>query len=185
MTEAQGRTLVTARELAEQLSCHPRTIPKWMDEGMPVAERGRGGRPSKFDLEQCREWSESRRAAESDDLTAVDLIRERARKERAQAALAEQLYATRQKDLLPRADVEKAWSAEVAAVRSILLAMPQKYADRVHRAGTRNSVAGVEDMLKQMAHEVLRELADPSRPSEPPAEVPESKKPTKRRKRAA
>ena len=52
--------LVTRTELARLLDCHPRTIVKWTDESMPVAVRGKRGRPSRYDVVVCRAWKETR-----------------------------------------------------------------------------------------------------------------------------
>lgn len=152
--------LVTARQLAVAFVVHPRTIAKFMDEGMPVAKRGRGGRPSMFDLAVCTAWKEAREQLPADDGGPVDLTRERARKERAQALLAEQLYAVRSGKLVSTADVEKAWQAEIAAARSVILSSYTTAADKVFRAATTDGLAGVERELKAIAYGVLRELSD-------------------------
>lgn len=150
--------LLTRRMLAGELGTHMMTITKWEQAGMPVAEVGRRGRPSRYRLAQVLEWLKSRDDAAAKTGT-VDVARERARKEKAQAILAEQTVATRAKDLLLAADVEKAWNAEVRAVRTAILNSYTSQADRVHRAAVLDGVAGVERALKALAHELLRELA--------------------------
>jgi hypothetical protein len=40
--------LVTRRELAARLGVHMQTVTKWEREGLPIAERGRRGRPSRM-----------------------------------------------------------------------------------------------------------------------------------------
>lgn len=152
------KRLVTRGELAVEWAVHPRTIAKFIEEGMPVAKRGRGGRSSLFNLEACQAWRDAREHLAADQ--PVDLPRERARKERAQALLAEQLYAVRSGKLLPAEDVERIWMAEVRSVRSAILASYTASADRVYRAATTDGLAGVERALKAIAHDVLRELAD-------------------------
>jgi len=125
---------------------------------MPVAERGRGGRPSRYDVAKCRAW----RTAHQDHGVADapgGLFKERARRELAQALLVEQTYAVRAKTLLPAEEVERVWSAEQTAVRAMLLALPQAYADRLCRAATQDGVAGAEHAIRQMVDEVLTELA--------------------------
>lgn len=154
--------LVTRRELAGLLSVHMQTVTKWEQEGLPIAERGRKGKPSRYREVDVRAWLQLREEAAKQP-GAVNLIAERARKERAQAILAEQAYQIRMRDLLPREEVEKAWSAEVSAVRTKLLAWPATLADRLHRAATTDGVAGVEQALNDAVRDVLRELADPDR----------------------
>src|SRR5262245_61784546 len=137
---------LTRLELAAALHCNPRTVAKWQEDGMPVSSRGRGGRASRYDLAECQAWVEARNQASVSGET-LDVVQERARKEHWQAQLAEQLHQTRAKDLLPRAEVEKAWAAEAAAIRARLLAWPTSITDRVFRAATLQGAAGVERVL--------------------------------------
>lgn len=160
---AEDERLLTRRELAEQLGVHMQTVTKWEREGLPVAERGRKGKPSLYSEIQARAWLQVREDAAQTGQT-LDLARERANKERWQAALAEQTFQTRARRLLPADEVERVWGATVAAVRAKVLATYTASADRVHRAGTLEGVSGVETALKQIAHEILRELAEPGTP---------------------
>lgn len=159
--------LVTRRDLAPLMNVHMQTVVKWEQQGMPIAKRGRAGKPSLYRVADVRAWLDSREEA-AQRTGLVDVAQERANKERAQARLAEQTFQMRQRDLLPRAEVEKVWAAEQAAVRTKLLAIPQAYADRVFRAGTLDGVGGVEQALKEAVYEALRELADEDRPPQPP-----------------
>lgn len=168
---------VTARQLAQALGVHTRTVDKFVSDGMPVAKRGRGGRPSRYDLDECQAWKAAREAAAAQD-GPVDLARERARKERAQALLAEQLYDVRSRKLVAVEDVEKAWTAEITAARAVILASYTAAADRVYRAGVQDGLGGVERELKGLAYEVLRELSQPTVASS-------TKKPKKKPRRRA
>lgn len=152
--------LLTRRELSERLQIHMQTITKWERDGLPIAERGRKGRASMYRLSEVVAWRSAREQAAAKPGGPIDVAQERARKERAQALLAEQLYATRSGKLLPADEVEKAWTAEVAAVRTLMLSAPTTWADRIHRAGTTDGLAGVERELKALIHGFLRELAD-------------------------
>jgi phage terminase Nu1 subunit (DNA packaging protein) len=49
-------TLATRQHLAAVLGVDPRTVARLVEEGMPVAQRGRGGRPSLYDLRACVPW---------------------------------------------------------------------------------------------------------------------------------
>lgn len=93
----------------------------------------------------------------------AELVRDRARRERAQAVVAEQLFETRQRQLLPVEEVERVWAAEVGAVRAAILATYTTQADRLHRVAVLEGVAGVEAALKDLAHDLLRELASTER----------------------
>lgn len=156
---ARASTLVTRRQLAELLDVHMQTVTKWEREGLPVAARGRKGKPSKYSEAEARAWLEAREEAAKQPGAALDLVQERARKEHWQALLAEQTHKARERELLPRAEVEKAWGAEVASVRAKLLAWPAMLADRVHRAATLDGLPGVERVLHESVRDVLRDLA--------------------------
>lgn len=155
------KTTVTRREVAETLGVHMATITGWERQGLPIVKRGGRGRPSRYDLEAVRAWLAARdQAARKAVAGPLDPVQEKAARDHWQAELAEQTYKIRQKVLLPADEVERAWSAEVAAVRSKLLALPTTFADRLHRAATLEGLAGVERVLQAAVHDVLRQLAD-------------------------
>jgi len=171
--------LVTRRELAalpdlpgQVGPVHMQTITKWEREGLPVAKRGRKGKPSLYKEADVRTWLQARDEAAKGPET-LDLVMARCRKEHWQAMLAEQTHQVRAGKLLPADEVAKVWGLEVAAVRARLLALPQTLASRVHRAGALDGEPGVERVLHDAVREVLRELAG------------EMKVPVKRRKRRA
>lgn len=167
-------SLLTRRQLAAALGVHMMTVTKWERDGMPVADRGAKGRPSYYREADVRAWQQQRDQAAREPGATVDLARERARKERAQAILAEQTYKVRSGELLPRDGVEKVWAAEVAAARAVLLSWQSTLADRVFRVAISEGVGGVERVLQDAVHDVLRELANPERPTLPPASPPDT-----------
>lgn len=151
--------LLTRQELALALAKHPDTIAAWASaEGMPVAERGRGGKPSKYDLEAVKAWLAAREA-EVRSSGPLDPIQEKARRDHWQATLAEQTWKVRNGKLLDAEEVERAWAAEINGCRAVLLAVPTTYADRVYRAASLEGVGGVERLLREAVHGALRELA--------------------------
>lgn len=160
--------LLTRRELAELLAVNMMTVTKWERDGLPIAQVGRKGKPSYYQELDVRAWLAAREEA-AQTSGVVDVARERARKDRAQAILAEQTFQIRNRDLLPRVDVEKAWAAEVGAVRTKLLSWSTTIADEVYRAGTLDGLAGVERVLRDAVEDVLRELADPERIQDEPS----------------
>lgn len=173
-------TLLTRRQLAEVLRngqgepVHMQTITKWEHEGLQPAVRGRRGRPSLYRESDVRAWVAARDAAASNLPGAKDLMAERARKERAQAVLAEQTFQARARVLLPAAEVERLWGAEIQAVRNAIIATYTTQADRLLRAATLEGVGGIEAELKAIAYELLRELASPDRAIDVPVEDEES-----------
>jgi phage terminase Nu1 subunit (DNA packaging protein) len=155
-------SLLTRRQLAAALTVHMQTVTKWEQAGLPIAKAGRKGKPSLYREADVRAWLAARELAAKTS-GVVDVAQERARKERARAILDEQLYQQRAGQLLPAVDVERIWNAEVQAVRAAILATYTTQADRVHRAAILEGVTGVENELKAIAHELLRELAEPTR----------------------
>ena len=149
---------LTRLELARALKCDPRTVAKWIEEGLPIFARGRGGRASLYSERAVREWLEARNAAteKGDELSPSQ---EKARRDHWQAILAEETVLARRKLMLPAADIEKLWAAEVTAVRARLIAIPTTWADRIHRAGNTDGVRGVERVLREAIHNALRELS--------------------------
>jgi hypothetical protein len=149
MAKRKAPTLLNRRALAERLEVHPQTVVKWQEEGMPVAERGGKGRASLYD--------EARRAAAAKG-PAVDLVAERARKERAQAVEAEQRVAIKAREYRPIGEYTRVWQATLEALKTAILTTYLTKADQVHRAGVLAGVAGVEAELKAIALGLLREL---------------------------
>jgi phage terminase Nu1 subunit (DNA packaging protein) len=150
--------VLTRRQLAAAHGVNVRTISKWEDDGMPVAQRSGSGVPSRYDPTAVDAWLQAREEARHTD-EHLSLEHERALKERAQRILAEQMFRIRERELLPRAEVERTWSQHVAAVRTKLLAFPVTLADRVHRAAV-DGVGAVERVLADAVRDALRELAD-------------------------
>lgn len=137
---------------------------------MPVAQRGRGGRPSQYDEAEVRKWLDARNKKSEAGNGKLNLFEERAEKERWQGLLAQQTYLTRQRELLPAREVEKAWAAEVTAVRTKLLSWATTLADQVHRVSTLEGLPGVERVLQDAVRDVLLELSN-SQESQPPAKA--------------
>ena len=144
------RELLNRRELAAALGVNAQTVTKWTAAGAPVAKRGRQGKPYLYEREAIEQWLQAREAAASNG-KAVDLARERARKERAQALLAEQKYQERAGELLEADQVARVWSAQLNAVRMKLLSLP-----------TRPQFASVAGQLEAAVRECLVELAEGS-----------------------
>lgn len=158
-TELTQGDQVTRRELAERLGVHMQTITKWEREGLPIARRGRKGKPSRYSEAAVRAWRQQRDELAQAVPGAFDVIQERARKERAQAQLAEQMHAVRAGRLIDVDEAARRWASEIAAARSLILTSYTMAADRVFAAASTQGLAGVERELKAIAHEVLRELA--------------------------
>jgi phage terminase Nu1 subunit (DNA packaging protein) len=169
------RKPVTRLELAKALETNPRTIAKWLEEGMPVKTRGRGGRASVYDLGEVKAWLRAREKAASGEGGPFDAMQARAERDRWQAKLAEQTHQMRERTLLPAAEVEKAWSSTVTAIRAQLLLIPITYADRILRVARLEGVTGVQATLEEAVYGALRELAGPTAVAEKKPTKPRSK----------
>ena len=87
---------------------------------------------------------------------AVDFGAERARLVKAKADLAEMDAEARRGDLLPAVQVEDAWIAMLARLRSRLLVLPDRIAPLVHEEAT---IAGARSQIRAAIAEALTELA--------------------------
>jgi len=161
--------LITRLTLARRVGVDARTVAKWIEIGLPVAVRGRGGRASLYNVADCERWIADHTAPTASG--GLDVAQERAKRERAQAKLAEQAYQIKARTLLPAAEVDKAWTAIATAIRAKLVAVPQAYTDRIMRAalGGRDAMHRALDLL---VDEVLGELSTPLDGSEPDAHAP-------------
>lgn len=153
--------LLTRRELAERFCVSPETTFKWERSGMPCALSDGPGKPSFFRESDVRAWMAKRSEQAG---TVGNGLDPREQKELWQARLAEQQHQLRSRELVFVSDVEKVWSAEVYAIRAVLLNLPVAFADRVYRAAMDSGAAGVEAVLKSAVYEALRELSVEGRP---------------------
>lgn len=177
-----NKKLVTRRELAQLLNRHMTCITKWEQAGMPVFEPGRKGKASLYSVADARKWLTEREKSARENGT-LNVAQERARKERAQAILAEQTVAIRARDLVPADQVEKAWAAEFSAVRAKLLSWPTTISDTVYREAKLNDLEGVERVIKAAVEELLLELSKPKRVTKP-RQLKKRAKKTKRVKKS-
>jgi phage terminase Nu1 subunit (DNA packaging protein) len=130
-------------ELCSALQISPRSFARLVEAGLPVRERGNRGHASRYDLDEVRAWQAKRAEAETAG-TELNWSHERARKERAQAVLAEQLAASRAGQLLPAADVERAIASRVSAARAVALAWESSLGDRLGLDAGQRTLLGAE-----------------------------------------
>lgn len=186
--------LVTRRELAQVHGVHLQTISKWEQQGLPVAEPGSKGRPSKFDPDAVAAWLKAREDA-AEKSGVADLARERALRERAQRIAREQATAREARQLIPRAEAEKALTDEVLRMRAALLGWERTLPHRIARAYELEGERGVARELRSAVEEILNELAKtddlqdavsaPAPPEKPAKRKPTRKKATTKKKRSS
>lgn len=165
-TTAATLPLVNRRTLATVLGCSVRHVGTLeADQVIAPKVRGKAGRGSWYALQDV---VPPYLATLRSTLSVPGDKAARTRRDLATAKLTELRTDRESRTLLPADEVEKVWAAEVAAVRTVILASYTSQADRVFRAGTIDGLAGVERELKALAYEILRELADPKRPPTKP-----------------
>jgi phage terminase Nu1 subunit (DNA packaging protein) len=89
---------------------------------------------------------------------ATDYAAERARFIRARADLAEMEAEQRRGSLIAAEQIEAAWIAVLALLRTRLLALPDRLAPRVHEQST---VGDTRNLIRAAIREVLDDLAQP------------------------
>lgn len=103
---------------------------------------------------------------------APDYAAERARFIRARADLAEMEAEEKRGSVIAAEDVEAAWIAMLALLRTRLLALPDRLAPQVHAEA---NPAGVRDVMRGAIREALEELAEsdvrPERDEDPDPEA--------------
>lgn len=157
MTKATRPAGVTRSELADRLGVNPRTIGKWMAEGMPVLSPGRGRQPTRFDLAAARDWRQAR--DETSRAERAEFERIRARRELAQAIEAEQRVSLRAARLIRAEDADRVWREQVTTIRRRLLRFPARVTPGLVDASRRFGAAGIEASLERDIHRLLCELA--------------------------
>jgi len=98
---------------------------------------------------------------------APDYAAERARYIRARADLAEMEAAQRRGSLIAAEDIEAAWIAVLALLRTRLLALPDRLAPHVHE---QTSVGDTRNLIRATIREVLDDLAETHVQPDPDAE---------------
>lgn len=149
------------------MGVHPITVTKWHDAGVPIRKPGSKGRAALYSEADVRAWREAREEAAAQATPDIlNATAERARRDRAQARWTEASLKIRMRDLLPREEVERAWAAEIVAVRSVILSIPMTHGDRLWQAAGRGQEA-FDRELEDAMNDILRELAGPNRPIVP------------------
>ncbi|MGH0035325.1 MAG: hypothetical protein ACQGVK_09895 [Myxococcota bacterium] len=157
---AKARGLVLNRsELADALGLDPRTIDKFVRRGMPNrrrADRSRG-QTWVFDLADVVEWLREKAASEAAVGDAGGSLREaRLRRELALADLAVMERDERAADLIEVDTAAAELERELAAIRSRLLAIPNRAAPALLRL---KGAAAIRDALRRHIDEALDELS--------------------------
>jgi phage terminase Nu1 subunit (DNA packaging protein) len=118
-------TLMTRDELARLFGVTAGTIIRWARDGMPVAKGGGQGRQAGYLPSACVAWRLAQLEARSPDHEGLFPAVERARKDRAQAQLAEQQLKIRSGEYVAIREVEEELARKVGATQTKLLTIPR------------------------------------------------------------
>ena len=153
--------------ISKLLLLTPRRVNQLVNEGiLPRAERGR------YELVPVVQAyiKYLREKAVRGDISD-DYANHRTRLLKARADMAEMEQAQLMDQLIPAADVEKAWGEVLAACRARLLNLPTKVAPEVFAA---DNLVHVKALLKQSVYEALNELSSVHVETVNPIRAPES-----------
>lgn len=139
---------------ADFFGVSPNTIEAWSRRGCPVAEKGGVGKPWCFDLHELARW----RFSEQDHPTTPQVDAEEMcpadRKNWYEGEAKRLAIQETQRDLIPRADVERTVSTAFAAIAQGIRAIP----DNMER---RHGIApAVAEQVEEMLFLELEALAD-------------------------
>lgn len=147
--------LVSRLEAARLLSVSARSVDRFVDEGMPVARRGKAGRAAAYDVRACFAWYLEREKA---SLVGEDVSPQKARalldlRRREELELKLQV---RRGELMPIAEVARDFADFAVSVKARLRRIPDAVADRVVAA---EGPHAVKALLLTEIDAALEELA--------------------------
>jgi phage terminase Nu1 subunit (DNA packaging protein) len=157
-----SQTFITKADVAAALNVDVRTVTKWQADPadpLPIAVRGKRGKPHRYDIAAVFAWGFRRRLAElqiSDDGEVYDFEAERARLTHEQADKVGLEVAQLRGELLPTRAVLQTWQLAVTNMRAKILALPTKAAHAVQAA---EDLGEIRDVLTTVCYEALEELA--------------------------
>lgn len=132
------------------------------EPGAPPKLQNAVGRAAGLPPEPFGKWLRARIASELGADENLSPQAERARLDRARANLAEQEYARRYRELIPRDEVAQAWSEQVLIAKNRLLSLPSRVSSDVLRLKTQREI---EAVIRDRVIDILSELSnDPVKP---------------------
>jgi phage terminase Nu1 subunit (DNA packaging protein) len=150
--------------IAQLLKVTAGTIIRFARDGMPVAEGGGQGRQAKYLPSACVAWRLAQVESKYAGMEGLNPQVERAKRDRAQARLADQLHARRSGEVIAVEEVRQTWVSLVLAVRSKMLRWPSSLADQLARTSTPAEVQRILDVEVRAALEELSRGAPPGPP---------------------
>lgn len=154
---AEKEPLISVADVARLFGVETRTVTSWQAAGAP--HRKRSGRVW-FQAPEIIQWRRTQDRLDSRPPGDIDEAKERARKMRADADLAEQKLKVQSGDLVPAADVQQAMERRDYATRARVLGIRGKFAPRVIGLGTMAEATVALDAIVSDILSSLRESAD-------------------------
>jgi phage terminase Nu1 subunit (DNA packaging protein) len=145
----------TRRELAGILKVHPITITKWERDGLPIATRGRKGKPSLYNPTKVQAWLQAREDAVK--AGSPGFAENRGRKELALALESEQRVAIKAGRLIEAAGIESRVAEVFARCKTKLLGLPRKAKAALPHL-TQADVLKLDDLVREVAEELAGPL---------------------------
>lgn len=148
--KAADAGLVTRATLAAIFEVPPARIGQWLNDGMPVSERGKRGEAALYDPEAVRAW---RAARARDSELNLSLEAERAKLTREQRMKVSRENRVAVGELVKREDVVAEARAGVLAIRTRLLQLPRQLgqAGIVPRERELEATAVINDALRELS----------------------------------
>lgn len=117
---------VNREELAEIFGVSLNTITSWLRNGCPYEEKGRQGKPWKFNTRDVSEWQREQAQLEATGNGPLDETDLKLRKLAAEAAQAELGLARDRKQVAPIDEFERARAIENAIIRANIMNVPAR-----------------------------------------------------------
>ena len=121
--KGKGRQ-VNREELAETFGVSLNTITSWIRNGCPFMQRGKQGRPWKFNTRDVSEWLRDQARQEATNDEPMDEFELKLRKLAAETAQAELDLAIARKQVAPIDEFERARAMENGVVRANVMNVP-------------------------------------------------------------
>lgn len=123
--KGKGRK-VNREELAEIFGVSLNTVTSWIRNGCPYEEKGRQGKPWKFNTRDVAEWNREQAQLEATGDGPMDETELKLRKMAAEAALNELELAKQRKLVAPIDEFERARAMENATIRANIMNVPSR-----------------------------------------------------------
>lgn len=123
--KGKGRE-VNREELAEIFGVSLNTVSSWVRNGCPFEEKGRQGKPWKFNTRDVAEWNREQAQIEAAGEGPMDEMELKLRKLAAEAALNELELAKQRKLVAPIDEFERARAMENATLRTNIMNVPSR-----------------------------------------------------------